>query len=349
MSLIKCPECKNKISEKAISCPKCGYILSHQEVKKIKETEKETKYGVIIFLIIVITYLIFNLSKSDVKLHFVNKDKIITKYSKTKLNVREKPSTNSDIIKTLMVNEKIITFDTIVNNFTIVLNSDSTLLGWSSDKYLQTIPLSKKQLNRTKNTSKIAYNKSEISNYSIEKIEDLSMKATTKNLSAYSTAEIQKLPIDKRIEYTIIVPTKISKKSLENTLKYFVAKKTLEDNNIDEIIIFAYDRKNDIDITPYTYAKLIWAPKGKLGNVTPQIAKTNNRSNYRFNIHIKDNVGNTDDTLTKRELAIYDMIMDPKYTSLSDDELDKKVMRKFNIKTKEELDRIFIKVLKHYN
>ena len=27
MALIKCPECDNKISDKAITCPKCGYEL----------------------------------------------------------------------------------------------------------------------------------------------------------------------------------------------------------------------------------------------------------------------------------------------------------------------------------
>ena len=27
MALIKCPECDNKISDKADSCPKCGYEL----------------------------------------------------------------------------------------------------------------------------------------------------------------------------------------------------------------------------------------------------------------------------------------------------------------------------------
>ena len=36
MALIKCPECGNKISDQAESCPKCGYELkkSNQEVGK---------------------------------------------------------------------------------------------------------------------------------------------------------------------------------------------------------------------------------------------------------------------------------------------------------------------------
>jgi len=30
MALIKCPECKNEISDKAISCPRCGYPMTGQ-------------------------------------------------------------------------------------------------------------------------------------------------------------------------------------------------------------------------------------------------------------------------------------------------------------------------------
>lgn len=42
MALIKCPECNNKISDKAETCPKCGYELNNNESKK--ETKKvETK------------------------------------------------------------------------------------------------------------------------------------------------------------------------------------------------------------------------------------------------------------------------------------------------------------------
>ena len=100
---------------------------------------------------------------------------------------------------------------------------------------------------------------------------------------------------------------------------------------------------------PYTFGKLIWAPKGELGNVTPKIASENYRGNYVFEIEIKDKVGNISKSNmpTDRELAIYDMVMNPRYSSLSDDALDKKVMQKFGIKSKKELDDTFLKVLKY--
>ena len=41
MALIPCPECRQRISETAERCPNCGYILTPEEVAKIKETKKK--------------------------------------------------------------------------------------------------------------------------------------------------------------------------------------------------------------------------------------------------------------------------------------------------------------------
>ena len=92
----------------------------------------------------------------------------------------------------------------------------------------------------------IIYDKTKISDFSVERKEDMSMKALVKKLSEYTTVEIEKLPTNKKLGYSIVVPTEISRESLENTLKYFVYNKTEEDKDIDEIIVFVYDNKNDI-------------------------------------------------------------------------------------------------------
>lgn len=41
MALISCPECENRISESASSCPNCGYCLTTEEITKIKNQEQE--------------------------------------------------------------------------------------------------------------------------------------------------------------------------------------------------------------------------------------------------------------------------------------------------------------------
>ena len=193
---------------------------------------------------------------------------------------------------------------------------------------------------------KISFDKSKISDFSIESIEDLSGKALVKNLSEYSTTELRELPSYKRLEYSIIVPTFISKENLENTLKYFVSEKTSADRDIDEIIIFVYDDKNDIGISGYTFGKLVQAPNGKLGNVTPVIASKNIRDNYKFEIDIKEKVSNISKSNipTKRELDIYNMIMADENIGMDEEKLKRMVMKKFNIKTTKEFDAIWLKV-----
>ena len=59
--LIPCPECKQKISSDAPSCPKCGRPLSREEADRLAVTERRTKTGccvgclcLVILLVIVV-------------------------------------------------------------------------------------------------------------------------------------------------------------------------------------------------------------------------------------------------------------------------------------------------------
>ena len=66
MSLIKCPECKQEVSDSAVTCPHCGYQLRNEQNRAYKLVEKEhdRKYkemiaGGIICLIAAIAFLFF--------------------------------------------------------------------------------------------------------------------------------------------------------------------------------------------------------------------------------------------------------------------------------------------------
>lgn len=67
MALIKCKECGNNISDKADSCPKCGYELrGSNDNKNKKEIKKiDSKYLIIIAIIIVGALFLFNQNKNN--------------------------------------------------------------------------------------------------------------------------------------------------------------------------------------------------------------------------------------------------------------------------------------------
>lgn len=54
MALITCPECGNEVSEKAASCPKCGYILKQSEISKVKEILSRKKLPIFICCLVLI-------------------------------------------------------------------------------------------------------------------------------------------------------------------------------------------------------------------------------------------------------------------------------------------------------
>lgn len=150
MALIKCPECKKKMSDKARSCPHCGYIITLFDISKTKSESKTQKIVGTIIIGILIIIVINKCSKSDIEQIPINYKKTVTKYVTTNLNVREAPDTESDVIKVLKPNEVVNTFDTLINGFTVILDPDKTIFGWSSNKYLQTSPLSQNQLEEIK-------------------------------------------------------------------------------------------------------------------------------------------------------------------------------------------------------
>ena len=45
MALIKCPECNKEISDKASSCPHCGYPLEKKETKKVRNKEPKKRFS----------------------------------------------------------------------------------------------------------------------------------------------------------------------------------------------------------------------------------------------------------------------------------------------------------------
>jgi hypothetical protein len=208
------------------------------------------------------------------------------------------------------------------------------------------------------------YDSTLVRNYEIVKTEDISIKARDKPLFSYSTNEIEKLPMNIRKGYRVVVPFDISKEELKSTLIQVVMDKTSESPDIDEVVVFAYDRKEDADDI-YTFGRVEWCPNGDWAGVTTIIASTNDRSSYQYNFDIKDKVGGIDasDRPTEREFEIHDYYDDrlleetkklieakddsSSYKYADQEELENvvrtEVANKYGI-SEEELDKIYIKV-----
>lgn len=69
MALIKCPECKNKLSTNAVTCPHCGFPLREaqnqyricQQNKKKDIVEVHYKYLIPLAILCIISFCIFSL------------------------------------------------------------------------------------------------------------------------------------------------------------------------------------------------------------------------------------------------------------------------------------------------
>jgi hypothetical protein len=242
-----------------------------------------------------------------------------------------------------------------------IANSETKKLFYTLDPEANENPTSTKTPQpttkpKTELTPTSDYDISLVKSYDVIQENDLSMKAMTKPLSAYTPEELNSLPLNVRKDYRVVISPDISKEELKSTLIQVVMDKTSKNSEIDEVVVFAYDRKEDVN-NAFTLGKVEWCPNGDWGSMTPEIASSNDRFSYQYVFDIKDKVGNTDtsDRPTEREYEIYDYynkcfdaaaenvnLSDPE-ARVDEDLLMQKVAEKYGIST-EEAYSIYTKV-----
>lgn len=129
--------------------------------------------------------------------------------------------------------------------------------------------------------------KSELLYYEIVESEDQSHKALVRKLSDYTYQELANLPVDKKMLYRVVVSSRIKENQVRPIVEKIIADITTKDSDIDEITLFLYSDKELVD-GMYDVATATWAPYGSLGNVTPEIARSNNRTSYKISIRMKE-------------------------------------------------------------
>lgn len=132
----------------------------------------------------------------------------------------------------------------IANLMTVVLIASIILLSGCVEEESSVSPTSEDSTpnipEQTVTSSDIKipeYDNTLVRNYEIAKTEDISIKAMDKPLSAYSTSEIEELPMNIRKEYRVVVPSDISKEELKSTLIHIVMDETSANPDIDEVVI----------------------------------------------------------------------------------------------------------------
>lgn len=153
-------------------------------------------------------------------------------------------------------------------------------------------------------------------------------------------------PTNLRMRYRVVVPSDISKSEFKSTIIQLIIDETVKNQNIDEIAVLVYDREEDT-ASGFTLGMVLWNPTGGWGELTQEIASSNNRNSYVYDFNILEKVGNrnNEDKPTERELEIYGVYVKAVFEEFDtpEEEIRERIAEEFGI-TEEELDRIWLKV-----
>ena len=126
--------------------------------------------------------------------------------------------------------------------------------------------------------------------YEIVESEDQSRKALGgKRVSDFTVEELVSLPTVNKMVYQAVVSSEIKENQVRPTIERMISDITSQDGDIDEISLLLYSDKELVG-EGYDVARATWAPDGKLGNITSEIAENNDRSSYRITIQTRENL-----------------------------------------------------------
>lgn len=123
--------------------------------------------------------------------------------------------------------------------------------------------------------------------YEVVRVEDTSHKAMGgKSLSDFTSAELARLPTDKRLQVRVVVPDTIQRNQVRPVVEAILVDLRRERPDVDEIGLLVYSDSALVD-GAYDVARATWSTNGELGGITPRIARENVRDGYETNVQIK--------------------------------------------------------------
>jgi len=128
-----------------------------------------------------------------------------------------------------------------------------------------------------------------ISEFKIVEEKDISIKALgEKKLSDYSLEELEKLPKNIRMRYSIVVPSDITLEELKSQLAQIIMEKSNANPDIDEIHIGIWESEESFGGGNPNLGYVEWSPYGEWSVMPPEIARNNNRDSYKIVYRINE-------------------------------------------------------------
>ena len=152
-----------------------------------------------------------------------------------------------------------------------------------------------------------------------------------------------------RKDLRIVLASGVTEAQLKNTLTKVVEEYTNQNKDVDALIVFAYDREQDIGGI-FTLGKATWAPEGDWSKAE----NTDDRGNYQISFQIMKKVTDPEGEQkpTDEEFAIYDAYqaeMEGTDRSMEDEEKAKAVVASKYKMTPEEVRDVVFKLISWVN
>lgn len=145
------------------------------------------------------------------------------------------------------------------------------------------------KIGQTPTIKKEEIKENKIREFKIVEENDISIKALgEKKLSDYLLEELEKLPTNIRMRYSIVIPSDITLEELKSQLAKVIMEKSNANPDIDEIHIGIWESEESFKGGTPNLGYAEWSPYGKWSVMTPEIARNNNRDSYKIVYNIDE-------------------------------------------------------------
>lgn len=126
--------------------------------------------------------------------------------------------------------------------------------------------------------------------FEVISIEDIGSKAMgDRSLSDFTVSELARLPKNKALRVNAVVSNTIQREQVEPTVRTIITRVTSDRPDADEIALFLYSDRELVN-GAFDVAAAEWSTDGQTGGITPEIARSNDRSRYDTSIRVKPNL-----------------------------------------------------------